>query len=231
MSIKLGKFQIAKYDRNPERLSYPSPDHVNQLYDSLENFCKVVRDAPFEWFLVGGLGIDMYYGKISREHRDIDIEIPSDQAQEMIQHMEKNDYSLFRKILSTNISRKKRMVVYKETDGSDCRHDTGYKFRLVPCSEGRIVDDPENNLPFVDVTFSKKCDEGFEICYKGNTIALAEPYTAENMAIHFRGHKVRLMNPVYHAALKEGSRKPVDLHDMGIIRSVLSEDGAAVPIV
>ena len=221
MSIPLGPMQLAFYTRRSVRLRPPSKENERELFSSLDELGAMLASTSYDWFVVGGLGIDLHTGKLNRFHHDIDIEVPSEQKEDFLSHMSSHNYSLFKKVMSANVPSQKRMVVYANVSSDKCVPDNK-RFRLVKTNEAGIVDGTINPLSYIDIFFTKMGVEGVQVGSHGKTFSLpVHPYTEEGMVYERNGWTFQLRNPVYEAQIKRDFSRPIDEFDKKTLASLL----------
>jgi hypothetical protein len=218
---KVGKYHITTYSRTSKRFRESTSDNVAQIEDGLVRLCDMTDDAPFDWFLVGGVGIDLYLGRMTRFHHDFDIEVPSEQVEDVRDYMEEQGYFLLRKVMTSNVPRNRRMAVYHEVDPSECSPDNEARFRLVKQSNGQIVGGELGFLSYIDVSFTKQQERGVEAGYHGTSFVLPVRYSSDQMVAEVKGHKVRLRNPLYSVRLKKMFDTEINRFDIDNLKKVI----------
>ena len=213
MTVKLGQYQFAVYERKAKRLRQPSEEHQAEMISSLEVLCDLMHGSNFPWYLVGGLGIDAHLGLFTRHHHDIDIEVRSEDVKEITEHMHSKGYLLLKRLLTANISTRKRLALYQTEDGSSCLPSADVRVRFVKSQDGKVVDGELTFLSYIDVSFTKDHSNGVEIGYKGKTFTLPVQYTSKEMSYRLNGHRLMLRNPMYQAVLKLSYMHPIDVFD------------------
>lgn len=224
MVKKTGRYHFAIYPRLSKRLRNPTKENTQLINRGLVTLCDMLKGADFNWFLVGGIGLDIHAGEMRRFHHDIDIEIPSEQKVEMLNYMARIGYSLFTKVLVANLPRNMRLAIYQESDVSKCAPEAKSRFRLVKSSDDRLIEREPWPLQYIDVSFTRKLDSGIEVGYRGRTIVFPVSYSENNMAVNFQGQIIRLRHPLYQAWLKRGSKSDIDVFDMNNLRNKLTEE-------
>lgn len=228
MTIKISNYQIGLYEGKSSKVDAPTKEHEATVYESLDQLCTLMKDAPFEWFLVGGLGIDLRIGELTRCHSDIDIEVSCCDIEEMLLYMAGRGYSFYRKVFITNVPRGKKLFVYESSDGSNCGPDIKDRYRFIKSEDGLIIDGTLDLLSYIDVFFSRYHQNGVEVGYKGKSIILSVPYSSEDMIVVHNGHKIRTRNPLYAAFLKINSNSATAEFDMNTIMRFVEEDQLAL---
>ena len=223
MSRKIGKTHFAIYSRLSKRLRLPTKKNTSQINASLERICKMFEKAPFDWYLVGGVGIDLYLGKMTRFHHDIDIEVPSENTNQLIDYIKGINYTLLQKVLSTNIPKNKRLVIYKEANIRECVPESKARYRLVNYNHGRIIDGKLNFLSYIDVSFTRQHGSGTEVGYHGRSIIMPIKYSGEQMVKEFKGNKIKLRDPRYHLYLKNRFESLIDTFDRDNLKRIIKQ--------
>ena len=65
---------------------------MNCLLDDLSNF---LSDSGLNWFICGGVAIDLFVGKLTRKHKDLDVGLFWDQRKEIIEFMLARNWRVF----------------------------------------------------------------------------------------------------------------------------------------
>ncbi len=191
-------------------------------FDSaIDKLCSFLDDAPFDWYLVGGLGIDLFLGKQTRPHHDIDIEIPSDQAKDLIDYMASKGYSTYRRVEGRRLNilkalKNRSKKLFGKLNGVDVKikPDTHYRWTFyekasesdcIPSRKNKLCFFSENSslnsyMPILDIFFVNQTESGTEIGIQGKSYYLHEPYEAE--PVTWNGNMIKMRNPAYHTFLK-----------------------------
>jgi hypothetical protein len=228
MTVKIGDYQFAIYERKAKRLRQPSDENQTETVSSLEVLCELMKGSTFPWYLVGGLGIDAHLGLFTRHHHDIDIEVRSEDVKDVAKHMHSKGYLLLKRLLTANISKGKRLALYQTEDGSSCIPKADMRVRFVKSQNGKVVDGELSFLSYIDVSFTKDHSDGVEIGYKGKTFTLPVPYTSKELSYRLNGHRLMLRNPMYQAVLKLSYHHPIDVFDSENLMSKFNEGEKAI---
>jgi len=60
----------------------------------LQDLCEYLSGLNTEWHLCGGFAIDVYLGKITRKHKDIDITVSFDNMKECIRYLKSKGWEI-----------------------------------------------------------------------------------------------------------------------------------------
>lgn len=212
------KYHFTIYDKLSKRLKESNAEREKEIFVALNSLCDLLKEGNFEWYIVGGLGIYLQKGKITRFHHDIDIEIDTKDVEKLHTHMKTKDYSLMKKILTANIPTNKRMAVYTECKPEECTPELESRVRLVHNSS-KIVQKLEL-LSFIDISFKQKNNQETLFGYHGKTATLNVEY--EGPIINIGNNNLRTRNLVYHRYLKESSKSIIDQYDIKTIDTILN---------
>jgi hypothetical protein len=97
MSFKFGKYHAVKYQRRTITPSSPTKTQLDIINHRLNDLTDLLQDCPVDWFLVGGLGTALTYGEITRNHGDVDIQVFTRDAYQLMDYMSQKGYFLFQK--------------------------------------------------------------------------------------------------------------------------------------
>lgn len=206
--------------KDEEKAREPDAASISLLDRSIEKLCGIMRDFD-EWFLVGGMGLDLNLGEITRMHHDFDIEAPSERFSELVGHMMKRGYGLFRKLMSMDVYPKKRAVVYERFSADSA--PIGKEMRFVRLMGDKADERNDDMLSYIDVFFTRDTEKGREFGYNEKPATLPFDY-ASPKKIEREGCSIRLRNPAYQAYLKMGSKSQIDKYDLSNLEKMLGED-------
>lgn len=60
----------------------------------MESIASLLQDLRCEWYVCGGWAIDLYLGRVTREHKDVDISIPRARQLEVREYFNARGWSL-----------------------------------------------------------------------------------------------------------------------------------------
>jgi hypothetical protein len=231
MTVRLGDLQVAFYrrpwyERILGKLTGELPKNPSRVLRALDELCNLFSEASFKWYLVGGMGIDVHIGKITREHHDFDIEIPSESRHEFKAYMKSKDYSLFKRLAATDLPPDKRVVLFDACYENECVPEEE-RVKAAKTKDGVIVDGDFTHLSYLDVFFTRHTDEGTEFGFRGKISRLSFPQPLDYL-IERNGNQIRLRNPVYEVALRQNSKHPVEQFDLNnLLRNLNTAAGNA----
>lgn len=181
----------------------------------LEGLASMLNTHKTPWYLVGGLGIDMHYGKITRKHTDIDIEIERKDVPQFMQDIKDNNYGLFTRCFVAKIWPRVYMEVYRATRAEECFPERKGRIRMI--CDGNI-----NPLAdYIDVKFCEKTPQGTWLGNDGfEPILITEEYDGQRAQVG--SQPVRLRNIAHHKILKSLNANPINNYDMKTIDSVIN---------
>jgi hypothetical protein len=62
-------------------------------FDEVEKVAALLRDLPCEWYVCGGWAIDLFLGRVTREHKDVDVSIARGHQLEVREYMKARGWS------------------------------------------------------------------------------------------------------------------------------------------
>lgn len=203
------------------KLTGEPPKDPSRVLSALDELCNLFSEAPFKWYLVGGMGIDVRIGKITREHHDFDIEIPSESRHEFKAYMQIKGYSLFKRVVATDVPPDKRVVLFDVCYESECFPEEE-RVKAARTKNGVIVDGEFNHLSYIDVFFTRHTYEGTEFGFRGKINRLSFPQPLDDL-VERNGYQIRLRNLLYEIALRQHSKHPVEQFDLNNLLKSLNK--------
>ncbi|MCK5149412.1 hypothetical protein KAJ87_00610 [Candidatus Pacearchaeota archaeon] len=210
MAIKFGEYQIAFYRRNKfegifNKRANMLPKNPHKLVETIGNLSNFFAEASFKWYVVGGMGIDLRIGKMTRNHHDIDLEIPSEQSQEFVNFLTDKNYGLFKTYTALDIYPNKRIIMAKSCGLEKCVPEEGRIKAYKLNKKGEILDGNFDHLCYLDLFFTRESEEGRVFGWRGK-IKTFNFQNADDFSHKVNGSNIKLRNHLYELALREGSR-------------------------
>jgi hypothetical protein len=63
-------------------------------FSTIEKVAALLRDLPCEWYVCGGWAVDLFLGRVTRTHKDVDISIPRARQLEVRDYMKSRGWRL-----------------------------------------------------------------------------------------------------------------------------------------
>lgn len=226
MTIKLGNYQAAFYRRPVyERiLGKPAgnpPKNPSRVLLALDGLCDLFSEAQFKWYLVGGMGIDVRIGRITREHHDFDIEVPSENRHEFIDYMGRKGYSLFKRMVATDLPPDRRVILFGKCSEFECVPEEE-RIKVAKTKDGIVVDGTFTHLSYLDVFFTRSTGKGTEFGFRGEIHRLAFPQPLDSV-VERNGYQLRVRNPAYEIALRQNSQYFIEQFDLNNLLNWLED--------
>jgi hypothetical protein len=171
-----------------------------EILEALGDSCLDLIHSPFRWFLVGGLATDLQIGKITRDHKDLDIEISSKDSKRFINFMISKGYLPFQNFRFFNFDGNfyfswKRFLILRRC--SVRNYLPGENIKFVKMKNNRII-----NRQYVDVFFTKRRKGKTTFGNSMNSFDLVFSYIGPIYTLPKIKMKIRTRNPIYHFYLE-----------------------------
>ena len=185
------------------------------IRDDIGRMDRLFRNAPFEVYLVGGVGLAIRKGKFYRNHRDFDIAIFTDDLIAFNDYLGRNGYILVDKFFSGHVSPKHNMqlVTPAVISGGSKMMFESLKLRALAGKAGKIRL-LRRRIDYFDVFLLQPRPEGVKMVGYDTVV----PWQDFLPVVPVIGHPtLRLPNKQYKSYLPvENSRMEQDLQLAGL---------------
>ncbi len=215
--ISLARTAAVTVPHHPKRLVPATQADVENIDGAIDALPGILGD-PGKWVLSGGLAIDLADGRLTRKHFDLDIGVEEGDLPNIVASAGRAGYGLFKKVLSTKVSSKKKAIVYRGLNAEDAVRRRSRRLRLAridalgkPVAHGGVLD-------YLDVYVHRKV--GDEMHLNHPRITLPSDYNEGGSYTTRRGTTVRLRGIDYLKVIKERRDNPANAHDLEKISAV-----------
>ena len=67
---------------------------MDSSFDELRRYLAQVAELPMPWFVAGGWAIDLYVGRVTRDHSDVDLVIARSDQRAAYDHLGDRTWSM-----------------------------------------------------------------------------------------------------------------------------------------
>lgn len=217
MDIKIKNYRLLIKKNDFMFLNISESRNKNIILNKLETVGELFNSAQFEWYLVGGLASDLQLGRVTRSHKDIDIQISSKNVDDFYDFIESKGYSVFKKINEFHIFNGGFAVLCK-CNKNECLPS---QLRTIKIIKNNIKD--SDSLPYIDVFFKEENKNETTMGYRGKVITLNYPYEGPEY-LTSNGKVIKTRNPIYSYLLKINSNRFIDRFDSNNLEKVISKE-------
>jgi hypothetical protein len=206
------KYQFMIVSRKPKPLIKTDSD-IDSL-KVIEELAKKLSGIKTKWYLVGGFGIDLHYGSITRKHFDIDIEIDKKDTPQFMKEIQPLGYGIYTQSVGIEILPKTYLEVYRPSKPEECTPEKHSRIRMISNTETCQL------TKCIDIKFCENTPNGTRIGNDGRPpILIREKYDGPIQRIG--DQIIRLRNIEHHRILKANQIGKVHFHDNKTIDTVM----------
>lgn len=142
--------------------------NVERSLRTLAAFARFASASKIEWYLTGGIAVDLVTRAASRLHSDLDIVIPIDQARRLRDLLAASGVGAYRRVLTATYAADRRFTLFKRC--SPAQADFGRHRTLM-----LLMRQGERLLPLVDLHFVLRSSSGLAVLDKRRIVNLPFP--------------------------------------------------------
>ena len=190
----LGLLQVHSADSH-RRIYPPTEQNSSQCVRSLLAVNELMSRANVPWWLTGGVAVDLYAGRWTRSHGDIDVAVPVSEAKKLWDFFRVDGQVLMRRTMSAQFSESLRVTVYHPAEQKDLNTGRTRSVVLIPSAR-------DNMLPVIDFLFFRSGADYTELTTRQVTYQIPmRPERSPSIA-DVAGMKVQLFDGRLLAFLK-----------------------------
>lgn len=159
----------------------PDQDFAQTLHREVDQLLDLFNSAPFQVFMVGGVGLALHRGDFHRDHRDYDIAVLKEDLGTLARHLDSRGYFLGRRRFMMHIFAGLNLELFArlEPGFEFTGHKTKYTIRMVKKGLFHVY---PGRLTVIDV---------FPFIRQGKHIRFIGKYPLEPAKYFFPGKKIR----------------------------------------
>lgn len=217
--FNIGRYHAVVYSNFLHSVEPADGQELASIRSDLDCLGKLMADADFEWFLVGGVGLYLAADRFVRKHGDFDIEVSESDCDKLIDYMEDRSYPLMRGIISGKLPGKRWLMVFKEESRLEIAANPR-KVRAVRTIDGRVESCEKDRMSHIDIHLTRM--EGDMVITDNGFAVQASEYEHPTPYLTNSGYSIRTINPSFALKMKKARNNSKDLFDIETLAGVLT---------